>query len=228
VLEIEKAEVIRLEFRFFPILEYAGEAHAAVLFEAVTSDPAIFTELITLLYKPEHGEREEPVTEAAKAAATTAWNIFRSCKRLPGTQADGSIDADVFHHFIEEARGLCRQADRLTMCEETLGEILAHAPVDMDGIWPCAPVRQALEQPEMEAMRRGFMIGTRNKPGVTTRSPCDGGTQERNLAAYYRSEAEKVQHAQPLVAALLESLASSYEHDGVREDNQANLRKEGY
>lgn len=207
---------------------YGRESQATALFEAVTCDPVIFTELITLLYKPEHGEREEPITEAIQAAATTAWNIFRSCKRQPGTQADGRIEAEAFFHFIDDARELCRQADRLTRCDETLGEILAHAPADEDGAWPCAPVRQVLDRSEMEEMRRGFLIGTRNKRGMTTRSPWDGGAQERNLAAYFRGEAEKIQHSHPQVAALLESLARSYEHDGFQEDNQASLRKEGY
>lgn len=223
--EIEKAEVIRLEFSLFPALRYGRKTHAAALFEAVTSDPEIFTELICLLYKPEHGERKEPVTDAIKA---TAWDIFRSCTRQPGTQADGSINAEAFQHFIDEARELCRQADRLKTCDETLGEILAHAPADEDGTWPFTPAREVLDRPEMDEMRRGFHIGARNKRGMTTRDPCDGGSQERDLATYYRVEAEEIQHSYPQVAALLESLACSYEHDGLREDNQANLRKEGY
>ncbi len=226
--EVENTEVIRLEFGLFPALRLGRETHASALFEAVTSDPAIFTELITLLYKPEHGEREEPITEAIKAAASTAWEIFRSCKRQPGTQPDGSIDADAFLHFIDEARALCRKADRLNACEETLGEILAHAPADEHGAWPFAPARQVLDRQEMEEMRGGFMIGERNKHGSTSRHPWDGGAQERNLATYYRGEAEKLQHSHPQVAALLEALARSYEHDGLCEDNQASLRKEKY
>jgi hypothetical protein len=77
-------------------------------------------------------------------------------------------------------------------------------------------------------MRRGFVIGTRNKRGMTSRSPWDGGDQERDLAAYYRKQAAIVQSIQPHVASMLEEIADSYEHEGHREDISANLRKEGY
>ncbi len=65
----------------------------------------------------------------------------------------------------------------------------------------------------MEEMRQGFIIGTHNKRGMTSRSPWDGGEQERDLAAHYRSHAEKLYVAQPNVANLLDKIARSYEHD---------------
>ena len=109
-----------------------------------------------------------------------------------------------------------------------MGEIIAHAPPDEDGTWPFEPARRVLEQHDLKEMRRGFYFGAINNRGVTCRSPCDGGDQERELVAYYRNQAQKVQHDQPHVAELMESLARNYEHDALREDNAANLRKEGF
>jgi hypothetical protein len=80
----------------------------------------------------------------------------------------------------------------------------------------------------MEEIRNGFCVGTWNKRGATSRSPWDGGNQERSLAAYYRDQAERVQHSHPTVAAMLEEIAKSYERHGQREDVEANLRKEGF
>jgi hypothetical protein len=226
--EIDKAALIQLEFMLFPALCFGDEARATALFGAVTSDPAIFAELVSLVYKSEHGEREETITDAQRYAASNALDIIQACKRQPGTRADGSIDPDAFIQFIDAAREHCRQADRLSGGEYVLGEILAHAPADDDGTWPFAPARQVLDRPELEEMRRGFHTGAINKRGVTSRGPWDGGNQERELAAYYRNHAQTMQHDQPRVAELLESLASSYEHDGVREDNEADLRKERF
>jgi hypothetical protein len=226
--EIEKMELVRLEFQLFPALTYGQESSAASLYEAITSEAALFCELICLFYKPEHGESEEPVTEATRSAAVTAWSLLRHCARQPGTRHDGSIDHDAFTKFISDARELCRQADRLTVCDARIGEILAHAPADEDGQWPFAPARLILDQPEMEEMRRGFHIGTRNKRGVTSRGMLDGGEQERALASQYRRLAEPLHTNQPYVAALLEEIARSYERDGEREDIEANLRREGY
>lgn len=94
--EIERTALIQLEFGLFPALGYGQEARAATLYESVMSEPPLFTELISLVYKPRHEEREEPVTEAARTAATHAWEILRGCKRMPGTGSDGRIDPDVF------------------------------------------------------------------------------------------------------------------------------------
>lgn len=226
--EIERSALIQLEFGLFPALRYGQEASAALLYDSIMSEPSLFAELIRTLYKPAHGEREEPVTDALREAAATAWSILHGCARQPGTRADGTIDHDVFKQFINDARNLCRKDDRLDMCDQTLGQILAHAPSDEDGLWPFAPAREILEDHEMEEMRQGFIIGTHNKRGVTCRSPWDGGEQERDLAVYYRSHAEKLHIVQPNVANLLDKIARSYEHDGKREDIEANLRKEGY
>lgn len=226
--EIERMALIQLEFGLFPALRYGKKASATALYAGVMTEPALFTELICFIYKPEHGEREEPVTDANRAAAETAWSILHDCRRQPGTQADGSIDPNAFILFIEAARDMCREADRLTMCEQTLGQILAHAPTDEDGTWPFLPARDVLDRAELDEMRTGFAIGTHNKRGVTSRSPWDGGDQERDLSAQYHSQAERVQYSHPNVAAMLTEIAKSYEHEGTREDVEANLRKEGY
>jgi hypothetical protein len=225
---IERMALIQLEFGLFPALGYGQEASAAALYAGVMTEPALFKELICFLYKPEHGERDEPVTDASQAAAETAWKILHACQLQPGTQADGSIDPTAFSLFIEAAMDLCREADRLTMCEQTLGQILAHAPADEDGAWPFLPARDVLDRPELQEMRTGFAIGTYNKRGVTSRSPWDGGDQERDLSAQYHSQAERVQYSHPNVAAMLTKIAKSYDHEGKREDVEANLRKEGY
>lgn len=148
--EIEKMELVQLEFGLFPALGYGNEASVTSLYEALMSEPELFKELICLLYKPEHGESEES-TDVSRAAAKRAWKILHACKRIPGTQMDGSIDGDIFIQFINTTRELCRLADRSTMCDQTLGQILAHAPSDQDGTWPFTPARELLDRPELEA-----------------------------------------------------------------------------
>jgi len=226
--EIDKSALIQLEFGLFPALRYGQESSAALLYHSIMTEPALFAELITILYKPAHGEREEQVTDALRDSAGTVWSILHGCARQPGTRVDGTIDHDAFRQFIKNARELCQQADRLDVCDSTIGQILAHAPSDEDGLWPFAPAREELEPLDREVMRNGFIVGTHNKRGVTSRGMWDGGAQERDLADHYRSFAEKLYLSQPNIANLLEQIARSYEQDGNREDTEANLRKEGY
>lgn len=227
--EIEKSGLIQLEFGLFPLLGYGEqETRAVTLYESIMSEPSLFAELISLIYRPRLQERREPLTEAARTASSHAWKILDACTRMPGTGTDGRIDIDAFTQFIDSVRDLCRQSDRLAVCDLTLGEILAHAPADENGTWPFSPARDVLERTELEDMRRGFGTGAFNKRGFTCRSPCDGGGQERDLATYYRGQAARVQYSHPNVAAMLEGVAKGYEHDGKREDDEANLRKEGF
>ncbi len=67
-------------------------------------------------------------------------------------------------------------------------------------------------------------VGRRNSRGVTSRNPYDGGDQERSLAQKYRTDAESMQLIWPRTAAILFSIAKSYEYDAAREDREVDLR----
>ncbi len=226
--QIEPIALMQLEFQLFPALVQGDRAASGALYECITSKPELFVELVCALYKPEHGERTEPITESQKLTAERAFDIFHYCSRLPGTKSDGSINGEIFSQFITTARQLCRDADRATMGDQTLGQILAHSPTDEDGTWPFVHACKILDSVDAEEIRTGFYFGAWNKRGVTSRSPWDGGGQERDLAAHYRSQAQRVQSSFPNVAAMLEKLARSYERMGREEDIEANLRKEGF
>lgn len=226
--KIERKALIQLEFQLFPFLRFGQETKAVALYEGVTSDPALFTELICILYKRENEDNVEPVTDEVRSGAETAWHILHACQRQPGTDNSGVVDSVKFSEFIRGVRDRCRHEARLTMCDQTLGQILAYAPPDGDGTWPFSPAREVLEGFEMEEMRCGFAIGVFNKRGVTSRFPCDGGTQERDLAEFFRSQGERVQHTHPDVAAMLAGIARDYDRHGHREDVEADLRKEGF
>lgn len=225
---IERNRLISLEFWFFPALSYENEQPAKTLYATLMSDPAFFAELLCIQYKPNHGEREESPSETAKTAAGIGWKVLQNCHRLPGTQPDGTVNSEAFFKFIEEARELCRERDRLTVCDITLGEILAHSPAGQDGIWPFEPARELLDRPELEDIREGFRTGAINKRGVTSRAPDEGGSQERSLAANYRHYANALRTSHPNLAAALDELADSYEHEGTHEDLEARLRREEY
>jgi hypothetical protein len=224
---IEKGRLIRLEFGLIPAVAYEGEQKAGSLYGAIMSDPQLFCEVLCLLYKPASSERAEPATEAEKTAAGIAWRILHNCHHQPCAQPDGTIDHNAFIKFIDEARNLSREADRLKSCDSTLGKILAHAPEDPDGTWPFAAARDVLDRLELEDMRRGFVIGVRNSRGFTSRAHGEGGDQERKLADKYRNYARVIRNSHPNLAAAIDKLARFYDNDSLREDMEAELSREG-
>lgn len=222
---IDNQRLVQLEFLALPLLGYGNEQRAKTLYARLVSDPALFCELIA--YKAEQGEHEKPVNEMRKRAAEIAWRVLHNCRTLPGAQADGTVDEKRLCDFIEKARELCRREDLIEVCDRTLGQILAYSPVGQDGIWPFEPARKILDQPDLEEMRQGFVIGTLNKHGMTLRALDKGGAQERELAAQYRAYASALRTSCPILASALDRIADSFEDRAKREDLGAQLRLEG-
>jgi len=224
---IDRERLARLEFGLLRLLGYGGERKAKTLYGAVMTQPKLFAELIALVYKPHHAEQTKSPTDHERSAAQTAWGLLRNSPALPGQVVGGPIDAKAVAQFVAEARELCRQSDRLEVCDITLGGILARAPAAQDGIWPHEAVRETLDLPEHGEIRRGLWTGLMNKRGVTSRAYHEGGRQERDLAEDYRRNADVLRNAYPLLAATLDGMAGTYNSDARREDTSAKLRIEG-
>ena len=133
---------------------------------------------------------------------------------IPGTQANGSIDTNALLSWITEARKLCSAAKILELCDYEIGMILSSAPVDPDGSWPCAAVRDMLE----------MVPGIFGQRGVCSKNLFEGGEQERALAEKYRGFAAKCKMRWPRTALLLRRIADSYEGQARREDEYGESR----
>ena len=106
----------------------------------------------------------------------------------------------------------------------SIGEMLAYAPPDPDGVWPCEPVRDVLEELHSADIMRGAHTGLFNSRGAHWRG--DGGAQERELADKYRAWADALQYSHPYVSSeLLMGMVRTYEHDARREDTEANVKR---
>jgi hypothetical protein len=228
--EVDVERLIRVQFGFVPAFRMEQTAALNKLTEAITSRPELLTELVCLVYKSEIADADdnECATEAEARAAEHAEDVLDDCKRQPGTRADGWIDADTCRQFVDDTLALCEVKGRLKMAQYTIGKILAHAPEGDDGVWPGSPARDILNRPDVDEMRIGFEVGTRNGRGVSVRSPTAGGIQERALAARFRRYADALSVTHPFLSASLEEIARSYDADARREDDRAALTRERY
>jgi hypothetical protein len=224
--QIDEMRLARIEFSLIRVLGFNNEHRAKSLYHALMSKPEIFVEILSIVFKPRHGEART-VDDSGRAAAKNAWCLLHACKRQPGTRKDGTVNSDEFAQFVCDVRNLAKEQDRLEVCDTTLGEIMAYAPEGVDKVWPFEPARDVLEQNGSAEMLNGFHIGCLNKRGVHSRGAYEGGEQERDIAAYYRRQAYELEPTHPKLSAALINLARSYERYGVREDVEAKLRQEG-
>jgi hypothetical protein len=224
--DVDRTRLARTEFALFPLLQSGFEAFAGALFDAVTSDPHFFVELLTFAYRAE-GEPHRELDERAKLMAKNALNILKSCDRVPGRRPDGTIDEEVLRDFVDRTRDLARKAGRLSVCEDYLGRILAHAPDDPDGTRPCRAVASLLDRRELQRVREDFVIGVYRQRGVVSRRADEGGDQERTLAARYHDLARRHAVDFPRLAASLGKVAAWYEWEAGRADEDCRAWREG-
>ena len=206
-------EMSSLEFAFVQALGHSTHG-IPNLERLIATSPAFFVHVISRCFKRRDGG-EDPLEwriddeTRRRAVAENAYHLLAEITLVPGTKEDCSIDRDDLLHWVKETRQLCAQFGRTTMGDQQIGQLLARAPEDDDGIWPCKPVCEALEAVGTKDIERGFIIGKRNMRGAFIRTG-EGGEMERELAADYRRWAQYRRVDYPFAGRVLTGIAESY------------------
>jgi len=226
----DEARIARLEFAFLPLLD--RESHSPVTLERQLSrDPEFFVDCLKSLYAPHHKGSEDKgkegeVTDTDPGRAERArriWQLLHNWRSIPGIGPDGIISAADLCAWVHASRQKALDADRLEVCDLTIGELFAQSAEDSDGAKPLVPIRDLIEECESDELGRGFCTGLMNSRGCHWKSLYEGGKQERDLAAEYSHYAETCSRW-PRTAAVLRSVAEEYLDMANYEDERARTR----
>ena len=224
--DVSRDDLARLEFLFIRALDRSK--HGIRNLEAqLAESPALFMEALALAFR-RNDDGEDPVdwqapnSDNREVVASAVYALLTGACRIPGTQTDGSIALDQLMAWVEQARSLAREYGRAEIGDQMIGQLLSHSPPGDDGIWPCGPVREAIDEFGSQDIATGMLVGVRNARGATFRG--EGGTQERGLAEQYRSWAREVAFEHPFTARMLEQIGASYDEDAKWWDNQESIR----
>lgn len=194
----------------------------------VAAHPELYVQTIVYVYKRRDGG-SDPVEfsvpdEQITQFATQGYKLLSGIETLPGRDEQGQLTTEGLRAWVKAVRDACEGLGRLEVADVSIGELVAHAPVGTDGVWPCEPVRDVLDEIHSDAMMRGVQTGQFNARGAHWRG--EGGAQEREIAHKYRGWAEALQYSHPYVASkLLMGLVRTYEHDARREDTEAIVQR---
>ena len=192
----------------------------------VLKNPRNFADLISMLFKRSDCTSESTMSdEAVERNVRLAYQILQNVRAIPGIRSGGSVDFEELVNWVLEARRICEERDRGVIGDEQIGEVLANSPTGSDGIWPCEPVRDLLENVRSTELVRGIVTGRVNQRGATSRRAGEGGDQERELVDSYRSDAMRVLVKWPFTAKLLNDLADFYDRDARWHDDIAEQRE---
>ena len=224
---VSSEEMAQLEFMYIKALDHS-EHGIPNLERQIAESPKIFVQALALAYK-RNDDGQDPTEwriedqERRKELSVGAYHLLRRIERIPGTDQDSKINADVLLAWVIEVRRLCTECARAEIGDQKIGELLSKAPFEKDSEWPCLPVCEVMERTSSQQIGRGFNIGVYNGRGAHFRE--DGGGQERKLAAQYRSWAKLRAFDYPYVSKVLEDIAAGYDQEAQRWDTEAKVEK---
>ncbi|MCP4099541.1 MAG: HigA family addiction module antidote protein [Planctomycetaceae bacterium] len=217
-----RGKMAQLEFLYLDLFQ-RDEGGIPNLEQEIGDNPSLFCEAIIFAYKREDREKGEELTDEQKTIAGNAYKLLSTLSQIPGKDKDGSVSKEKLENWITKARELCRAQGRLSMCDYQIGELLTHAPIGDDGVWPCEPVKTVIDRLLNKRMGEGIHIGRRNSRGAHWRG--EGGGQERELADQYEGWAKACDYSHPRLASVLRELAESYLREADWQDDEAVVRK---
>ncbi|NTW13526.1 MAG: hypothetical protein HGA31_00655 [Candidatus Moranbacteria bacterium] len=227
--ELSIDEMAKLEWPFAALFDELKRYTAApmALHRALQTDPTFFAQLISFIYKRDdraENPSEEGVDEEIRERRWRVTSeVLDSWYLLPGLKDDGGVDEKALMDWITAARKRCEETKHVIGCDLQIGFILAHAPADPDGTWPHTTVRNVIEQLNNQTIDDHIQNEIYNSRGVTSRGLNDGGKQERVLVEKYKKLSDAVKVRWPRTAALLRSIAESYEHEAKGHDVESDL-----
>jgi hypothetical protein len=225
----DRPRLAHIEWGFLPALDkHSSPVRPDTLIDALGAVPSLFIDLLKLMFRGKNeSPRAESLSEPDQQRAEYAYQLINDIDRLPGTEAD-KVDYTYLRTWIDDVRTMATECDRISVCDITIGQIMARASKDSDGICVPSPELAALmQQIGSEKLFDGLVNGIMNSRGTTWRNPLDGGKQERELAARYRELADTYKATSSKLAEALKHVARYYEANAVMEDEDAAREKIG-
>lgn len=190
--------------------------------------PEFFVQAVVWTYKRKDGAADpielQVPPERIETMANLGQTLLNAIQQIPGHNDIGELETARLVNWIDTVRKSCTELSRIDVADNCIGKVMSCAPVGKDGVWPCEPVRDMIEDIQSESMVRGVHTGVYNSRGVVYRG--EGGDQERELTKKYQKWGEALQVSHPFVASkMLLGLAKTYEHEATREDVEAGIRR---
>ncbi len=194
----------------------------------VEAHPELFVRAIVWTYKRKD-RATDPIPfqvppDRLNAMADRGHRLLEAIERIPGHDEFEKLAAGRLANWIETVRKSCADLSRLQAADHWIGQLLSCAPVGTDGVWPCEPVREVMEEIQSADIMNGAHTGAFNSRGAVWHG--EGGEQERELAEKYRSWGQALQISHPFIAShLLMTLAKTYDQLASSHDTDASIRR---
>jgi hypothetical protein len=180
---VDRDTLTRLEWTYFGLFQ-ESDRDSALLEAGLARDPPFFVNVVSSAYRAD-GDTDGSEEDMAQkmAVAEQSYTLLDKWSVVPGSEPDGGINDGALSEWVQKVQELAIPARRVDIIDQHIGMILSAAQAEPDGAWPPEPVHETPKRVRSKQLEIGFQMGTRNRRGVTTRGPLDGGELERDLQA---------------------------------------------
>ncbi len=160
--DADEASLLALEFSFLQLLGDHSGHEPRTLFKRLETHPEFLVEVLSHCYRSRREDvaaREESEGRNLNAAvATQIYHLLHEWKRIPGTNEQGEVNETALRSWLNTARQLAEEVGRLEICDNYVGQVLANAPPDADGTWPCLAIREVATGIGTESLASGCTV----------------------------------------------------------------------
>lgn len=214
---VDLDKLVPLEVAFFPYFDLEIMPKGIVRF--FQNNPIEYVRLIGCVYKKDESwesEKQDEIQEISPEQAQIAYQILHRFNKIPGCNEE-IVSAKIFEKWIGEGSRFAESVGLTRPFESCLGELLSHAPLGNDGVFPHEVVRDYFENGASTVVVNGFLVGKYNQRGVYA---VTAGAQEKEIAMKYRKNADAIRMDYPHTAAILDELADSYLQESIYEQKR--------
>src|SRR5690606_37656590 len=137
--------------------------------------------------------------------------------------AEGEVDPKALNDWIDWVRTAAEGLGQLPLCDSLIGELLAWAPADPGGPWPCEPVRNMIERVSSDKLENGICAGVFNKRGIHWVEP--QGKQEMRIAGRFDNYSAMAGTRWPRTGRLLHRIADAFRDQARRQIREERLEE---
>ena len=213
-----KMRVAKLEYKFYPHLRTGREDDRISFVNwLIGKDPAFYIQLHKHGYKTDSGDDDTPKDLGendkqinAQLSWEILWGLSFGAQNFPWVKEDGHIDETMLMKWIEDVRGLAKEASRSWTVDNSIGQGIGHI-VPKEGVKPERSICNILEKIQSEVTFNSFAMGRFNSRGVLCGDQDDRGYTTANLVEEYEKASRELEEdGYSFVAKLMKHMAFRY------------------
>lgn len=207
--DVSENDLLKLEWAYLRLWDGYDGIFPKTINRKIATDPIFFADLLNFAFRPKNNVTNN--INVAPAQSENAYDALEIWNVIPGQNEDRVIDFDKLMKWINEARDICNTNDRLEICDQYIGHILAKSSKVKEYQIPDEAILKILDNGISENINIGFDVQFHNNRGACLVDQQNPENNSRNIATKCRSIAQKIVMEYPRASELYAYIAQSYE-----------------